>query len=301
VNRTFTPANFVMAQAALFVLLALTILLDDTTASAGDPKAEPSASVTKQLRKLKQRVAVLESRSAQPGPQGAQGQQGIQGLAGTAPACQGNGSGDVMVAAGAVCIDKYEASIWSTPTGGTQFGATSDNFPAGCLDTGFGCKGKIFARSVVGVTPSRFVTYFQAQQALANSGKRLPSNAEWQQAAIGTPEGQCNTGDGVARATGLFDNCVSDWGAFDMAGNLAEWVGDWVPASPNSCIGWGSVGTFSSDDKMCLTGASTTTTGPGALVRGGAYVEGTPAGPFAVWGFVRPQQSGEDTGFRGAR
>src|SRR5256885_10575002 len=33
----------------------------------------------------------------------------------------------------------------------------------------------------------RLHTYFQAQQALANSGKRLPTNAEWQAAVAGTP------------------------------------------------------------------------------------------------------------------
>src|SRR3954452_20210405 len=34
-----------------------------------------------------------------------------------------------MVQAGPVCIDKYEASVWSSPTGGTQFGTSSDNYP----------------------------------------------------------------------------------------------------------------------------------------------------------------------------
>jgi hypothetical protein len=92
-------------------------------------------------------------------------------------ACRGNGSSDQMVRAGAVCIDKYEASVWSSPTGGTQYGVNSDNYP--CNNNGQDCKGKIFARSVAGVTPSRYITWFQAQQALANSGERLPTNAEW--------------------------------------------------------------------------------------------------------------------------
>jgi formylglycine-generating enzyme required for sulfatase activity len=206
-----------------------------------------------------------------------------------------------MVAAGSVCIDKYEVSVWSSPTGGTQYGATSDNYPASCLDTGFGCKGKIFARSVAGVTPSRFITYFQAQQALANSGKRLPSNAEWQQAVAGTPEGQCNTSDGVPQTTGTFTDCVSDWGAVDMVGNLMEWVGDWVPASTD-CPGWGSVGTFSSDDDMCLAGADQTATGPGPLLRGGFFSSGAKAGAFSVQSFTfRPQASALYIGFRGVR
>src|SRR5262249_5421636 len=141
-------------------------------------------------------------------------------------ACKGNGPSDQMVRAGAVCIDKYEASVWSSPTGGTQYGVNSANYP--CNNNGQDCKGKIFARSVAGVTPSRYITWYQAQQALANVGKRLPTNAEWQQAVAGTPEGQCNTSDGVVQATGSFTDCVSDWGAYDMVGNLAEWVGDWA-------------------------------------------------------------------------
>src|SRR5438874_617328 len=70
--------------------------------------------------------------------------------------------------------------------GGTQYGVSSADYP--CLANGNDCKGKIYARSVAGVTPSRSITWFQAQQALANSGKRLPTNAEWQQAAAGTPD-----------------------------------------------------------------------------------------------------------------
>ncbi|MPZ91072.1 MAG: hypothetical protein GEU68_05495 [Actinobacteria bacterium] len=52
-------------------------------------------------------------------------------------------------------------------------GVSSDDYP--CNDNGQNCKGKIYARSVAGVTPSRYITWFQAQQALANSGKRLPT------------------------------------------------------------------------------------------------------------------------------
>src|SRR5262245_31109443 len=146
----------------------------------------------RQIDELKSRFSTVtsaKSRRGRRGPPGPPGAQGPPGPAGAAPACQGDGSGDVMVAAGAVCIDKYEVSVWSSPTGGTQYGATADDYP--CGDDGQDCKagtaGEIYARSVPGVTPSRFITYFQAQAALANVGKRLPSNAEWQQAAAGTP------------------------------------------------------------------------------------------------------------------
>jgi formylglycine-generating enzyme required for sulfatase activity len=209
-------------------------------------------------------------------------------------ACVGNDASDVMVSAGSVCIDRYEVSVWSSPTGGTQYGANSDDYP--CNDNGQNCS-NIYARSVAGVTPSSNITWFQAQQALANSGKRLPINAEWQQAVAGTPDSaSCRVGGGSPVATGALPGCISNHGANDMVGNLYEWVGDWVP-SATACPDWGGF----SDDSMCLSGASTTVTGPGVLYRGGAYVDGTFAGPFAVIGSGHPLFSLSTIGFRGAR
>ena len=47
---------------------------------------------------------------------------------------------------------------------------------------------------------------------------------------------------------------MSARGAFDMVGNLDEWVADWVPRSDDPCPGlWGAF----SNDAQCLGGAST--------------------------------------------
>ena len=84
-----------------------------------------------------------------------------------------------------------------------------------------------------------------------------------------------------------------------MVGNLAEWVADWVPLS-TACPGWGGF----SDDSMCLAGASETGTGPGALLRGGAFtfsVGSTTAGPLTVNGSFVPGGSSFFVGFRCAR
>ncbi|HUG74505.1 MAG TPA: SUMF1/EgtB/PvdO family nonheme iron enzyme [Acidimicrobiia bacterium] len=202
---------------------------------------------------------------------------------------------DEMIWVGGVCIDKYEASIWDTPVGGDQI---TGAIP--CSPDGQDCD-NIYARSVAGVEPAANITWFQAQQALANSGKRLITNTEWQMAVRGTPDNTtCNVQLGSVTNTGANILCVSDWGAFDMVGNLWEWVADWVPAS-TTCPGWGDVGDFSSDDTMCLSGASTTLGAPGSLVRGGDFDTGAGAGPFAVRGDTRPSIAGSVVGFRGAR
>ena len=214
--------------------------------------------------------------------------------------CTTPGRTDKMVRVGSICIDQYEASVWDALVGGNQL-TTYAEIRALCPDDGQDCHGKIFARSVAGVEPARFITWFQAQQALANSGKRLPTNAEWQMADSGTPDhpGPCNTDSDDIRNTGANPGCVSDWGAFDMVGNVWEWVADWVPDSTH-CPGWADQGDFSSDDVMCLAGASTTS-GPSALVRGGG-ISGASAGPFAVTGEgAWPSYSFAGLGFRGAR
>ena len=214
---------------------------------------------------------------------------------GCEPAVPGTG---VMVKVGSVCIDKYEASVWSSPTGGTQYGATGDDYP--CNDNGQGCT-TIYARSVAGVTPSRFITYFQAQQALANSGKRLPTNAEWQMAVAGTPDSTaCNVGPaGSVANTGANAGCVSNHGANDMVGNLLEWAADWDEEG-GVCATWPAVD-FGSDGTCLGRGSGEASSRfPGALVRGGNFVDGAGAGPFAV-NAVRPSSSFAELGFRGAR
>jgi hypothetical protein len=226
------------------------------------------------------------------------------------------------VRSGPTCIDKYEASVWEIPPGnaaviakikngrvtlaeltaaGFQRGVDSADYGAGCENNGNGCK-NFYAVSIPGVTPSAFITWFQAAAAARNAGKRLPTNAEWQAAALGTPDpgvspgpADCNTSSDGPSLTGAQTNCVSDVGAFDMVGNLAERVADWVPRS-TVCV----PPLFAGDDN-CLAGADTTT-GPGALLRGGNFATvGSVAGVFAVEGRVTPLGAGFGVGFRAAR
>jgi formylglycine-generating enzyme required for sulfatase activity len=232
------------------------------------------------------------------------------------------------VAAGTVCLDKYEASVWRVPNptttnvvlvrkirlgmakevdltmgGATQLGKTRDDY-APCTHNGQNCANDIYAVSLPSEIPSAFITWFQAQEACVNSGKRLPTNAEWQVGADGTPDPgpdngttDCNTvaEEGTAIFTGARSSCRSARGAYDMVGNLAEWVAAWMPAT-TFCPGWGSF----SNDQMCLAGASTMSNSPGTFVRGGQFFSGPEAGPLTIVEFP-PFRSSIFVGFRCAR
>jgi hypothetical protein len=239
------------------------------------------------------------------------------------------------VQSGTVCMDKYEASVWSlapvtnaktkakvvssiqsgTATlaslqsaGAVQVGlGPGDLATAGCPITGNGCL-DVYAVSLPGVLPAGYVSWFQAAAAARNSLKRLPTNQEWQVAALGTPDTggaddgatTCDTDNlnlsGTLSVTGSRSACVSDVGAFDMVGNTWEWVADWVPRSPNAPGSWG---TFS-DDWQGLVGAQTTGA-PGALVRGASRYDHEQAGVFAVLGDWEPSTQTGNFGFRCAR
>jgi Sulfatase-modifying factor enzyme 1 len=235
-----------------------------------------------------------------------------------------------MTRPGSFCLDTYEASVWRVPDptgtnkslvrkiqrgavkkvtdltdkGAVQLGVGFTDDYAPCTDNGQTACDDVFAVSLTGVPPSANITWFQAQQACANSQKRLARSGEWQQAVAGTPDPgpddgvtACNTASAfTAVATGSRSACVSRWGNFDMVGNVYEWTEDWVPRS-TACPGWGGF----SDDFMCLSGADTTALGPGALLRGGSFFNGSSAGPLVVAGVSMPSDSFDNFGFRCAR
>jgi formylglycine-generating enzyme required for sulfatase activity len=186
--------------------------------------------------------------------------------------------------------------------GATQLGTARDDY-APCANNGQNCANDIYAVSLPSEIPSARITWFQAQEACANAGKRLPTSAEWQVGANGTPDPgpddhttTCNTANNATTTlTGARSGCVSARGAFDMVGNLTEWTADWLPLSP-ICLSWGA---FSNDD-MCLAGASETNDAPGALLRGGTFNDGSLAGPLSV-GDVPPSDTSPVIGFRCVR
>jgi formylglycine-generating enzyme required for sulfatase activity len=127
-------------------------------------------------------------------------------------------------------------------------------------------------------------------------------------AALGTPDTggadngstTCNTDNlvpGVA-LTGSRGGCVSDIGAFDMVGNVWEWVAEWVDRA-NGCTRWPAG--FGSD-WSCVGGPGSGHSNlPGPLVRGGPWGDDTGAGVFAVDVDDAPSGGSLSIGFRCAR
>ena len=225
------------------------------------------------------------------------------------------------VPVGKVCVDKYEASVWETTDaalidsirkgeaalvdlgGATQHGAASDDYGAGCPDTANGCT-DFYAASVPGTAPAVHLTWFQAAAACRNAGKRLATNQEWQMAALGTPDPgtdngstDCNVGTTLAASnTGSRSLCVSNTGAFDMIGNVWEWVADWGDLA-TACTSWGS--TYD-NDHSCVGGDGSANL-PGGMMRGASFGWGADAGVFALYGRSEPSGAGSNIGFRCAR
>jgi len=126
---------------------------------------------------------------------------------------------------GGFCIDRYEASAdeecpYENPDSQDKTVANLNN-------------GKCKAVSDEGNYPWRYLSRNQAAVACAKAGKRLPTNKEWYLASLGTPDGDNQRGDDCQvdknwdeqpGRVGSASQCKSGAGAYDMIGNVWEWV-----------------------------------------------------------------------------
>jgi hypothetical protein len=220
---------------------------------------------------------------------------------------------DEMVKVGDFWVDRYESSVWvNDDCTGTQYGDTND---WAAVSATFPYHGQfttpLHACSVSGVTPSRYLTWFQAQAACAASGKHLITNAEWQQAVEGTVDpgssagggGGCVTSAAGPRVTGGGTSCVSYWGVEDMIGNLRELVADWYGQGSDTDDG-AQPAEYFGDYYLNVNPAQYTARAehfPAAGNRGGNFANGTSAGAFATNLADSPGNAIYDLGFRCAR
>jgi formylglycine-generating enzyme required for sulfatase activity len=231
-------------------------------------------------------------------------------------------------------VDRYEASVWTKADGALTGGA--QKFDAGDDSTNsFPKNGQalspLFALSVAGVTPAAGLTWFQATEACAASGKRLPNGSEWLRAARGTHdpevgvdglvanEHRCHTkttndtlrltGNGVD-PSGNQVSCVSDWGAEDMIGNVWELTDDWFAGladQPGGGVngGWPDPQNEFRHDFVSnvssyaqVAGGDWVAGAPTAALRGGDLGNGTGAGTFSLSLAISPTSSFGSVGFR---
>jgi uncharacterized repeat protein (TIGR01451 family) len=150
-----------------------------------------------------------------------------------------------------VCIDRFEETVT---------GALGD------ADQSSGANGSSTGAATVtyGSVPTAGVSYYQAKALCEGASKRLCSDVEWEQACRGASlflypygdsfeQAKCNGFDaeiGQVVQAGAMTACVSEFGAFDLSGNLSEWIEADIPL---------------------ITGAS------GKQIRGGSFV-GNPSG-----------------------
>jgi hypothetical protein len=209
---------------------------------------------------------------------------------------------------GIVCVDAYEASAGpECPT------AT----PQSMLDTQRNfIVSECVTESQAERSPWRFVTRDQAMQLCARSGKRLPTSAEWYGLALGMVGTEtCNTDTKSVSRTGDFADCVSPHGAYDLIGNVWEWVRDDVTdgaynerALPSSGyvaqVDTHGMATMASDTPQELFGSDyvwTRMQGIYGVIRGGYYDSGSDAGVYSVHADTPPNSAAPGVGFRCVR
>lgn len=180
------------------------------------------------------------------------------------PACPS----DMVEIEGDYCPDEKQVCLYNTDLKGNKLPGPADlAWACGEYKESTCLSGKVHMHYCIdkyewpnkeGQVPQDWMTYFDAQKAVASVGKRLCTHREWSLAAEGPNMHPLPYGDGFHRDSSLcnFDNhnpgidvmnskspndensqklrallvpsgskdCVSDFGVHDMAGNVDEWV-----------------------------------------------------------------------------
>lgn len=212
------------------------------------------------------------------------------------------------------CVDMYEASA-----GPACHYADPQNNDETTLNLG---SSECIPVSRSNVMPWRGVTLNQARTACARADKRLLTSDEWYKASLGTPDAnkqptqeQCNSSPDAGAGThmtGAGMRCVSDAGAFDMVGNVWEWVDGVVVKGKFNDAQLPVSGYVHGVDMYGMpveTGAVADERFNGdrlwvdpdidaGLMRGGYYQSGTDAGIYSVYAASPPTFFGGAVGFR---
>lgn len=179
--------------------------------------------------------------------------------------------GMVKIDGGNFCVDMYEAvPSQNCPVAEPRnVGETASNVNA------LEC----FPASKKDQLPWTNVTYTQAEALCAKAGKRLPKVDEWYRSALGTPDNQnaCNINGSLRRTDQT--QCVAGSGAYDMIGNVWEFVNGSVEDSvfkeqilpPEGYV-----------ETLADNGLAKTTTSTPQVVFNNDYFWSNPSGTYSV-------------------
>lgn len=216
---------------------------------------------------------------------------------------------------GSFCIDRYENSTspdcpFGSPNSQNE---TRDNLEyTNCRTV-----------SEPGKLPWRYISQNQAAVACAKSGKRLPTNKEWLAASLGTPDKPNNwTADDCQVSnnwstqpgeSGSGSNCRSSAGAYDMVGNVWEWVDGTINEGIYHDKTMPQQGYVKGVDDEALPSATDPdiadenynndylwikNNGTRAFARGGYWDNQAEAGQYSIYLVFEPSFAGPGIGFR---
>lgn len=131
-------------------------------------------------------------------------------------------------------------------------------------------------------------------------------------AAAGTPDPGTDNGTSNCNvtpqtgfdpvATGSRAQCVSNFGVFDMVGNLWEWVEEWLQDNGDIDDTSTSIALYGNDFIQGVDESFPERHGfPAAIIRGGAFFAGPGAGVFAFAADQAPSDTPDNIGFRCAQ
>jgi formylglycine-generating enzyme required for sulfatase activity len=180
--------------------------------------------------------------------------------------------------------------------------------------------------TIAGKSPWRFISQDQATLACAKQGKRLPTNDEWYASALGTPDKNSQWGNDDCQVdnnwpvhpglTGSGKNCISSAGAYDMVGNVWEWVKDTIEEGQyknNKLPDSGYVNSMNDSGLPAITDPNKTNqnynndyfwvqkSGVRAIARGGYWNNKSDAGAYSAYIYVQPSSAETGIGFRCAK
>jgi len=221
----------------------------------------------------------------------------------------------VLSSGGGFCIDVYENSLgkacpFSNPK--NQAESRTDIEQESCYPV-----------SEKGSTPWVNISQSQAALACRKAGKRLPTNEEWQAAALGTPDllsdwsaSDCQVDfnwDKQPGLTGSAKSCVSASGAFDMIGNVWEWVDETISEGKLGDRELPEQGYVLAADQDGIASETASDTGDEnyyhdylwikkqgvrAVARGGYWDNQSKAGQYSAYMVSQPSFTGIGVGFR---